>query len=178
MRYCEDISCRREVSTSGTCSTTDRIARNVPLDQMVRELLTASGGTFENPAASFYEVERDTNGPTEQTRGLVDGLLTTHESVRSAKLWDSGLKFAYDDNQAFFQYIPTMSKEKWDSLKPEHQKMIVESWAEMIPGTRKLAEDRQNLVVGPEAGRVAGRDEVDLHAATLQRRVHARKASE
>jgi TRAP-type C4-dicarboxylate transport system substrate-binding protein len=36
-----------------------------------------------------------------------------------------------------------MSKEKWDSLKPEHQKMIIESWAEMIPGTRKLAEDRQ-----------------------------------
>jgi hypothetical protein len=39
---------------------TDQIANNVPLDQMIRNLLTASGGTFENPAANFYEVERNT----------------------------------------------------------------------------------------------------------------------
>jgi hypothetical protein len=38
----------------------DQITRNVPLDQMVRDLLTASGGTFKNPAASFYKVETDT----------------------------------------------------------------------------------------------------------------------
>jgi hypothetical protein len=39
---------------------TDQIARNVPLDVMVRELLSASGGTFGNPATNFYQVERDT----------------------------------------------------------------------------------------------------------------------
>lgn len=37
----------------------DRIAHNVPWDQMVRELLSASGGTFANPATNFYELERD-----------------------------------------------------------------------------------------------------------------------
>ncbi len=82
--------------------------------------------------------------PQALTRNLVDGLLTTHESVRSAKLWDSGLKYAYDDNQMFFQYIPTISKRKWDSLKPANRKLIVDSWAKMIPETRKFAEERQN----------------------------------
>lgn len=81
--------------------------------------------------------------PQALTRNLVDGLLTTHESVRSAKLWDSGLKYAYDDNQMFFQYIPTISKRKWDSLKPANQKLIVDSWVQMIPETRKFAEERQ-----------------------------------
>ena len=37
----------------------DRIARNVPLDEMVRELLGASGGTFANPPTNFYQGEQD-----------------------------------------------------------------------------------------------------------------------
>ena len=36
-----------------------KLASNTPVDQIVRELLSASGGTFENPAANFYETERD-----------------------------------------------------------------------------------------------------------------------
>jgi hypothetical protein len=37
----------------------DRIAENVPVDEMVRRLLTASGGTFAAPETNFYQVERD-----------------------------------------------------------------------------------------------------------------------
>jgi len=38
----------------------EQIARNVPFDRVVRELLSASGGTFKSPAANYYQVERDT----------------------------------------------------------------------------------------------------------------------
>ncbi len=38
----------------------DQIARNVPVDVMVKSLLTATGPSFEEPAANFYKVERDT----------------------------------------------------------------------------------------------------------------------
>ncbi len=38
----------------------DKIARNVPFDEVVRELLGSSGGTFTNPATNYYQVERDT----------------------------------------------------------------------------------------------------------------------
>ncbi len=37
----------------------ERIAQNEPFDEVVRELLSASGGTFTNPATNFYQVERD-----------------------------------------------------------------------------------------------------------------------
>lgn len=36
-----------------------QIAANTPMDQLVRELLTAEGGNFTNPAANFYLVESD-----------------------------------------------------------------------------------------------------------------------
>jgi hypothetical protein len=37
----------------------DSISDNKPLDQMVREILGSSGGTFTTPATNFYEIERD-----------------------------------------------------------------------------------------------------------------------
>ena len=42
-----------------------QITQNVPVDVMVKSLLTASGPSFENPAANFYKVERDTLKLTE-----------------------------------------------------------------------------------------------------------------
>jgi hypothetical protein len=38
----------------------DKIARNVPMDQMVQDLLGATGGTFKNPATNYYQNETDT----------------------------------------------------------------------------------------------------------------------
>ena len=37
----------------------DQFARNIPMDKLTQELLTAKGGTFANPAANFYKVETD-----------------------------------------------------------------------------------------------------------------------
>ena len=37
----------------------DQFARNVPMDKLAQDLLTAKGGTFANPAANFYKVETD-----------------------------------------------------------------------------------------------------------------------
>ncbi len=36
-----------------------QIQGNVPVDAMIRELLSSAGGTFTNPASNFYEAERD-----------------------------------------------------------------------------------------------------------------------
>jgi hypothetical protein len=38
----------------------DKIARNVPMDVMVQELLSSRGGTFKNPATNYYQNETDT----------------------------------------------------------------------------------------------------------------------
>jgi hypothetical protein len=37
----------------------DKIARNVPTDEWVQELLSASGGTFKSPATNYYQNETD-----------------------------------------------------------------------------------------------------------------------
>ena len=35
----------------------EKIAKNVPMDEMVQELLGASGGTFKNPATNYYQID-------------------------------------------------------------------------------------------------------------------------
>lgn len=39
---------------------TDKVANNVPLDQMIQEILSATGGTFRTPQTNYYQIERDT----------------------------------------------------------------------------------------------------------------------
>lgn len=38
----------------------DRLAKNVPFNLIVQELLGSTGGTFTNPATNYYQIERDT----------------------------------------------------------------------------------------------------------------------
>lgn len=37
-----------------------KIANNVPMDEMVEQLLSSQGGTFTNPATNYYQIERST----------------------------------------------------------------------------------------------------------------------
>lgn len=55
---------------------TDKFARNVPIDEMVRQLLTSTGGTFTEPATNFYEIERDTLKTAENVAQVFMGIRT------------------------------------------------------------------------------------------------------
>jgi len=48
----------------------DQIQRNVPYDQFVRSILTASGSTKDNPAANYYKILRDPAPTMENTTHL------------------------------------------------------------------------------------------------------------
>ncbi len=52
----------------------DRIAKNVPINQIVKELLSASGGTFKEPATNFYQAETDTLKLTENVAQVFMGI--------------------------------------------------------------------------------------------------------
>jgi hypothetical protein len=52
----------------------DRFARGEPMNQMVRELLGSTGGTFENPASNYYEVETDPIKLAENTAQVFTGM--------------------------------------------------------------------------------------------------------
>ncbi len=52
----------------------DSIAQNKPYDRFVRELLTASGNTYENPAANYLRIIRETSTATENVTQLFLGV--------------------------------------------------------------------------------------------------------
>jgi Protein of unknown function (DUF1549)/Protein of unknown function (DUF1553) len=52
----------------------DKVARNVPVNEWVRELLSASGGTFKNPATNFYQNEQDILKVTENVAQVFMGM--------------------------------------------------------------------------------------------------------
>jgi hypothetical protein len=52
----------------------DRIARNVPFDEVVTELLIASGNTHANPPANYYRVAKDPQSLAEATAQLFLGV--------------------------------------------------------------------------------------------------------
>jgi hypothetical protein len=55
---------------------TNQISSNVPLNQVVQNLLSASGGTFKNPATNYYQIERDTLKTAENVAQVFMGIRT------------------------------------------------------------------------------------------------------
>ena len=82
--------------------------------------------------------------PQALQRGTIDGLSTTFESARSAKLWDSGVKHAYVANQSFSQYVPTIGGRTWAKYPKEIQDLIVSTWESKVDDLRKRARARQD----------------------------------
>jgi hypothetical protein len=52
----------------------DSLASNKPYDKMVRELLSSSGSSYENPAANFFRVTRDAKPTMEKTTQVFLGV--------------------------------------------------------------------------------------------------------
>ena len=81
--------------------------------------------------------------PLALSQGTFDAVVTTNESVASAKLWDSGLKYALEDHQFMGYYVPMVSLVFWQKLSADQQKLMVDLWAENIPTYRKNMADAQ-----------------------------------
>lgn len=82
--------------------------------------------------------------PLALIQGTVDGVQTSNESIRSAKLWESGLKYAFEDKQVLFQYVPVVSGRFWNKLDEELQQVILDTWQESIGEMRDYAHQRQD----------------------------------
>ena len=52
----------------------DSIAANKPYDEMVRELITSVGSTYQNPAANFFRVNNDPKAALEKTTQIFMGV--------------------------------------------------------------------------------------------------------
>ena len=52
----------------------DKLGSNVPINKVVQELITATGSTLRNPAASYYQIQRDTLKTAENTAQVFMGM--------------------------------------------------------------------------------------------------------
>jgi TRAP-type C4-dicarboxylate transport system substrate-binding protein len=110
------------------------------LDDLKGMKIRNSGGAGQAWRARFLGAIPNTtawpNVPLALSQGTFDGLVSSNESLVSAKLWDSGVKYALEDHQFTAEYIPLMSQVFWDKLAPDQQKMITDLWAQNIPAYR------------------------------------------
>jgi TRAP-type C4-dicarboxylate transport system substrate-binding protein len=73
----------------------------------------------------------------------VDGILTTYETVKSAKLWEAGIQSVFEDRQYFPQYIPLVRASFWERLPLDIQETMMETWKQNIVDSRMLAAASQ-----------------------------------
>ena len=77
--------------------------------------------------------------PVALQRGSVDTVLTSYETVASARLWEHGISSVYEDRQYFAQYVPISSGLFWDSLDDDARAIVLETWEGIVDQARRDA---------------------------------------
>ncbi|HET6609670.1 MAG TPA: TRAP transporter substrate-binding protein DctP [Rhodopila sp.] len=83
------------------------------------------------------------NVPLALSQGTFDGFVSTNESVATAKLWEAGVKYSYQDHQYVGQYMPMISGAFWSKLTPDVKKIMTDLWASNISTYRQHAAEKQ-----------------------------------
>lgn len=73
----------------------------------------------------------------------VDAILTSYETIRSAKLWEKGIKYVFEDQEYFPQYIPLIRMSFWRKLPPDIQDVVIDTWDKYVDSSRKDAANAQ-----------------------------------
>jgi hypothetical protein len=120
----------------------EKIERNAPLDQVVRELLTATGSTFANPAANYYRIARDPTNLAESTAQLFFGV-----RMQCAKCHNHPFeRWTQDDYYSMAAFF----------ARVKQKKDVVEAGTgpQGVGGAEFIYSDRGGEVVQPRTGRV------------------------
>ena len=108
------------------------------------------------------------NVPLALSQGTFDGFVSTNESVATAKLWEAGVKYSYQDHQYVGQYMPLITDAFWAKLTPDQQKMMLDLWAENIPVYRANAlasQERARKLLADNGVQFSDPSEATLDAA-------------
>ncbi len=138
---------------------TDQFARNVPLDEMVRELLVSTGGTFTTPQTNFYEIERDRLKTSENVAQVFMGIRTQCAQCHNHP-FD---RWTMDDYYGFAAFFSQIGRKQ------------AEDYREYIISNRGSGETRNPVTrqtmkpkfLGGEQPDVAGKDRREVLAQWL-----------
>jgi hypothetical protein len=121
----------------------DRIVANTGFDALVREILTASGSTFANPAANYYRVARDPQNLAETTAQLFFGI-----RMQCAKCHNHPFeRWTQDDYYSMAAFFARV-RHKRDPLEPGPNPKLPVGAAEII------YDGRSGEVMQPRTGQV------------------------
>ncbi len=81
--------------------------------------------------------------PLAMSQGTFDGLISSDESVNTAKLVDSGMRHALHDDQAMIAYVPLLNQAFWNKLDPKLQETMARLWTSHIPAWREASANAQ-----------------------------------
>ena len=138
---------------------TDKFARNEPLDEMVQEMLTSTGGTFTEPATNFYEIERDTLKTAENVAQVFMGIRTQCAQCHNHP-FDRWTMDDYYGFAAFFSQIGRKNAEDY------REKIVYNRFS----GEVKHLVTNQNVppkFLGDEAPETKGKDRREVLAKWL-----------
>ena len=84
------------------------LQRDLPMDQMVRELLTSDGSTYKTPAANYYRISRDPETAVETTAQLFLGV-----RIQCAKCHNHPFeRWTQDDYYGFAAFFSQIGRKK------------------------------------------------------------------
>jgi len=138
-------SSRKTLQTKGVHSfqqwLRERISANVGIDQIVRDILTASGPAANNPAASYYRIARDPQSLAETTAQLFFGV-----RMQCAKCHNHPFeRWTQDDYYGFAAFFARV-KTKADPNQP--------AVGANAPAGEIVFADRGGEVTQPRTGKV------------------------
>ncbi len=113
--------------------------------------------------------------PAYLERRLVDGVLTTYETVESAALDSHGVRSVLEDNQYYPFYVPVAGKAFWARLDEGQRQAIRGAWAEVVVDAREEAVRAQEAAKrslverGLTVYRPTAEESSKTHAALLAR---------
>ena len=81
--------------------------------------------------------------PLALSQGNLDGLQSTHETIRTTRLWDAGLRYCLEDRANLIQYLPMVSNRAWSALPEDLQTLFETAWREVATASKKTAHRMQ-----------------------------------
>ena len=88
----------------------DKFTKNTPIDQIVKEILTAEGSNFKNPAASYFQIEKDTLKTSENVAQVFMGMRIQCSQCHNHP-FD---RWTMNDYYSFAAFFPQVTRKQGD----------------------------------------------------------------
>lgn len=106
-----------------------------------------SGGAGQSLRATFLGEQPNVTAwpdvPLALSQGTFEGVASTDESLVSAKLWESGIRYEFADKEFIGFYIPMVSESFFNKLPKNLQQLVRDVWSNNIATYRKHMEQAQ-----------------------------------